>query len=302
MKEDKTKSVAADNTSLGEGIESLALPSEFDGAAYQAAVDFDQILSQGQVAEEAVQAKLMTYRDKLLDHLSGGLVPPPRPWPSSLYIPAGANWVYYWPSPPPDNNRYALDWALTPSPAGYNEASRVDGKILCSQRIRTVDQFAQSEAGLGVFLTPPQTLSVSLQPNVTCSGNHRWHQMIDQPVAGFTKVKTSLILAAWNRIPSATNWVLIHWKQFAVFDEAPQSGSGSGPIWSFDRTFSGEDLATPFTVEAGRINLLGVVARVNVWSTLTDAQGRPLPLIEDGTFRVWGSLGCVVSKIKVIEQ
>jgi hypothetical protein len=302
MKEDKKKSIATDNMSLGEEIESLALPGEFDGAAYQAAVDLDQILSQGQVAEEAVQAKLMTYRDKLLHHLSVGFIPLPRPWPSFLYIPAGANWVDYWPSPPPDKNRYAHDWALTPSPAGYNEASRADGKIFCSQRIRTIDQFAQSEAGLGVFFTPPQTLSVSLQPNVTCSGNHRWHQMIDQSVAGFTRVKTSLFLAGWNRIPSPTNWVLINSKQFAVFDGAPQSGSGSGPIWSYDRTFSGEDLATPFTVEAGRPCLLGVVARVNVWSTLTDAQGRPLPLIEDGTFRVWGSLGCVVSKIKVIEQ
>lgn len=316
MKEDERKSVGADNAMLSEGIESLALPNEFHGTVHQAAVDLDEFLSQGQIAEEAVQVEVMAYREKLLHHLAGGVVPPPRPWPSSLYIPAGADWQNYWFRPPPDNHRYALDWAPPPSPAGFNEASRVEGKIFCTQRIRTIDQFATSQAGLGVFFTPQRTLSVSLQPYVTCSGDYRWFQEIDhcalssspscQPgrpasIAGFTQVTISLTLAAWQRIADPQQWVLIHQNHFTVRD-VQNSGSGHGAISSYDQSFSGQDLATPFHLESARTYLLGVVARVSIRSTLTDTQGRPLPLIENGTFRVWGSIGCVVPKIELIEQ
>jgi hypothetical protein len=58
-------------------------------------------------------------------------------------------------------------------------------------------------------------------------------------------------------------------------------------------------LATPFLVQKARTYLLGVVARVSVFSTLTDDRGRKLPLITGGVFRVWGSLGCFVPKIEV---
>jgi hypothetical protein len=148
-------------------------------------------------------------------------------------------------------------------------------------------------------------MSVSLQPSVTCSGEHRWFQEIPEPqkVAGSTRVKTSLILAAWRRVlPGSTDWLLIGQNQFLVFDGGQQSGKGHTPIWPYNLAFSGRDLATSFNLEAGVQYLLGVVGQVSVWSTLTDEQGRPLPLIENGTFNVWGSLGCAVPRIEVIEQ
>jgi hypothetical protein len=51
---DKDKISRSDNISLCEGVESLALPSEFDGAVYQAAMDLDEVLSKNHVAEGAV--------------------------------------------------------------------------------------------------------------------------------------------------------------------------------------------------------------------------------------------------------
>lgn len=311
MNEAETRSAAA-NDSVREQPESLALPADFDEHGYQAAVELDEMFGRGPVADEVVRASVRTHREKLLHHLSDRITERPPftlAWPSSLYIPAGADWKQFWIVPPPGDHRYALDWAPPPSPAGSNEASRGEGTLYCGQRIRTTDRYVQAEAGLGVLFTPTRTLSVvSLQPQVHCSGEHRWFaefgtEVFSQVrVAGATKVKTSLILAAWQQIPGSVGWDLLHWKQFAVSGNGPNSGLGHGAITPYQRSFSGAELATPFLVEAARTYLLGVVARVSVWSTLTDDRGQPLPLIEDGTFRVWGSLACAVPQIEVVEQ
>src|SRR5918992_1072750 len=53
-----------------EQLESLALPAEFDEAAYQAAVDLDEAYSQGCITDEDLRAKVLTHRHKLLHHLA----------------------------------------------------------------------------------------------------------------------------------------------------------------------------------------------------------------------------------------
>lgn len=311
MNEAESRSAVA-NESLVDEAESLVLPADFDAASYAAAVELDQLHGGQWGSDDPFRAGMMTHRDKVLSHLYDRWRDRPPftlAWPSSLYIPAEADWKPYWIVPPPDDHRYAFDWAPTPSLAGYNEASREQGTLYCIQRIRTIDRYVQAEAGLGVLFTPTRTLSVvSLQPRVNCSGEHRWFAEFGTEgfsqvrVAGSTQVKTSLILAAWQQIPGSTGWDLLHWKQFAVSGNGPTSGSGHAAITPYQRSFSGAELATPFLVEAARTYLLGVVARVSVWSTLTDDRGQPLPLIEDGTFRVWGSLACAVPQIEVVEQ
>lgn len=292
-------------------IDSLVLPGEFDEASLRAASEFDLFFGGDSDAGD-LKARIFNYRDALQEHLLNSTFKGPLirfGWPSSLFIPADADWMSYWVAAPPSENRYALDWAPASPPAGYSQASKDDGTLFCQQRIRTIDHYLKSEAGLGVLFTPTRTLSVvSLQPEVSCSGQHRWFAEFGTPgfaqvrVAGSTRVKASLILAAWHRIPGAGGFDLMHWKEFPVIEVGPDSGVGQQAISSYQRSFTGKQLATPLLVEKNHTYLLGVVARVSVWSTLTDDRGQPLPLIEDGTFRVWGSLSCLVPHIEVIEQ
>jgi hypothetical protein len=304
MKKDDEERAVAGSMIVREGTESLALPGEYDEATYQAAVEFDQLLGQGSGDDESLQAKVLTtYRDKLLHHIGHNIVDKWPPilvgWPSSLYIPAGADWKNYWILPPSDANRYALDW--TP-PGGLSTASRVDGTLFSQLSIRANERYVKSEAGLGVIFTPARTLSVvSLEPQVHCSGQHRWYQMMDEEIEGYTQVKTSLILALWHSIPGSTPWDLIHWKEFTVIKTGPNPGSGFGAVTPYQRSFNGKELATPLLVQRARTYLLGVVARVSVWSTLT-VKGKPLSVHDGRNFRVWGSITCIVPQIRVIEQ
>jgi hypothetical protein len=289
----------------------LKLPADLNESVFRSALELDQVYGKGRHSEEVVQTKVMSHGKKLLDSLSArdlftGIS---IGWPASLYIPGNADWKKYWIMAPPGDHRYALSWTPAPSPAGYNTASHATGNIYCSQRIRTIDKYVQSEAGLGILYTPQHTLSVvSMQPVVNCSGDHRWFSEFGTPgfsqvrTAGSTQIKISLMLAAWQKIPGPAGWDLLHWKQFEVAGNGPSSGSGQGAIAHYDRFFTGKDLATPFLVESARTYLFGVVARVSAWSSLTDDRGRPLPLIEDGTFRVWGSVACMIPQIEIVVQ
>ena len=58
------------DTIASEPLESLALPAEFDEAAYQAAIDLDEAYSQGSITDEDLRAKIVTHRDKLIHYLA----------------------------------------------------------------------------------------------------------------------------------------------------------------------------------------------------------------------------------------
>jgi hypothetical protein len=107
----------------------------------------------------------------------------------------------------------------------------------------------------------------------------------------------SAILAAWQEIPGGWDLLAAHHRE--VQNAGPNSGLGHGGIIPYGLGFTGDYLAKRFLVQKGRTYLLGVVARVSVWSTLTDNRGRKLPLIEDGSFRVWGNVGFYLPKIEV---
>ena len=58
------------DTIASQQLESLALPAEFDEAAYQAAIDLDEAYSQGSITNEDLRAKIVTHRDKLIQYLA----------------------------------------------------------------------------------------------------------------------------------------------------------------------------------------------------------------------------------------
>jgi hypothetical protein len=58
------------DTIPSQQLESLALPAEFNEAAYQAAIDLDEAYSQGSITDEDLRAKIVTHRDKLIYYLT----------------------------------------------------------------------------------------------------------------------------------------------------------------------------------------------------------------------------------------
>jgi hypothetical protein len=278
------------------------LAADIDVDSYAAAVDYDRVLGQTKFSDRTLARKALSYREAALEQIKGTLHNGPPileiGWPSYLYIPSQADHRPYWFVPPPDSNRYQRQWAPPPSPAGFNKASAADGTLHVQQRIRTTDTYVQAEAGLGIFYTPTASLSeITVEADVRCSGEHRWFNELDRLFVGHTTVRASLFVVAWHQIP--TGYDLIGSRRFEVVTAGPNTGLGQSAITPYSRSFSGSQLATPFVVQQGRTYLLGIVARVSVWSTLTDDRGRPLPLIENGTFRVWGSLACAVPTIEV---
>ena len=213
----------------------LELPDEFAEAPYEAELDIDRLFERGDSpSDEGFHARVLAHRDHVFTHLTtlgrqvGISIDDLEPdrlgigWPSWLYIPAQADWRSHWVVPPDDAQRFARDWAPPPSPAGYSEASRDQGRLYCIQRIRTTDRSVKSEAGLGILFSPEHTLSVvSLQPYVDCSGDSRWFQMIDQPVAGATHVKISLFVAGWQQTAGTPGWERIQARRFHVHDVGP---------------------------------------------------------------------------------
>lgn len=278
------------------------LPADEDHSLFQSSVEFDESLTR---PNEDISARVMSHGKNHLDYLTkfGIRDKISIAWPKSLYIPAKADWKDYWVLPAPNENLYSYSWTPAPSPGGFNMASKDDGNLYSFQQLRSIDKFAQTEAGLGVLYVPDKTLSVvSFQPQLKCISETRWYAMYNNLiVAGTTFIKTSLILAVWQSIPGPSAWELVNYRQIEVAHQGPESGSGFAQVMHNQRNFSGKDLATQFLVQSYRTYLFGVVARVSIWSTLTDSNGRPLPLIQDGSFRVWGVLSCVIPQIEIYQ-
>lgn len=279
------------------------LPADADYSLFQSSIEIDESLTR---PNEDFPAKVMSHSKNHLDYLAkiGIRDRISIAWPKSLYIPAKADWKNYWILPAPKENLYSHSWTPAPLPYGYNTASKDDGSLYSFQQLRSVDKFAQTEAGLGVLYVPDKTLSVvSFQPQVNCISETRWYAMYNNLiVAGTTFIKTSLILAVWQSIPGPAAWELINYRQIEVARQGPDSGSGFSQVMHNQKNFTGKDLATQFLVQSYRTYLFGVVARVSIWSTLTDNYGRPLPLIQDGTFRVWGVLSCIIPQIEIYQH
>jgi hypothetical protein len=117
-------------------------------------------------------------------------------------------------------------------------------------------------------------------------------------MAGYTATTTELVLAMWVADEGA--WNLVDSKTILVKDGGAQTGEGMGAIFPYQRSFTGAELATDFTVVMGHEYLFGVVARVNIWSTLTTPSGGPIPEPPDlSNFRIWGTLSCKVPLIEL---
>lgn len=299
-----------DGMELSAGLsQSLAIPDDALDAIEDSAVQVDTMLS---VPDRAHGTRLETV---LAHHRETSLASGARIrkhldldrlsnldityvlWPRSLFIPTDAEWRNFWFTPPPDQNRYGLEWTS----GEPNTASRRDGRCWAYQVLRPNQRKASAYAGVGVFYTPTMSLGVvSLQPQVRCQGTLRWflNTLPELPMAGHVRIRSELQLAIWHVIPGGFD--LVDWRRVNVSERRIDQSHGN-ELAAYSRSFQGSDVATSFLVQGGRRYLLGVVAQVSLSSTLTTNSGEPLPAASVGAdrFRLWADLGATVSQIEV---
>ena len=242
----------------GRELESLALAPDVDETSYEAAAALDDLFAKGRYSAKTFEQKVRKHHTELGARLVDmvGKKPPHLDigWPSWLYIPGDAPYQAHWPVPAPADHRYSHEWAPPTSPAGFSTASRAAGTIYAVQRILSNASYAAAEAGLGVLYTPANTLTeITLEPDVRCSGEHRWYHEFDFPVAGHTFVRMSVILAAWHQIPGG--WDLLSAKRHEVQRSGPHVGLGHGAIMPYTLSLTGDFLKAPFLVQKGRTYL-----------------------------------------------
>jgi hypothetical protein len=292
-----------------EAMESLRLPTTFNEAAYETALEIDTFLKQDERPVTALDTKVAAHREVALSHLltfhGKQAFDDIRffVWPPSLYIPKSANASDYWILPAPDDHRYGLEWT-SPATATANKASRLDGTLSSFSQLdnANANRAQSSESGVGVFYQPPMTLGViDLQPRVDYSGTLRtFLEFFPKLAAGYVEVKAQLLLAAWQQIPGGFD--LLGFKQVEVATSGRRDQSFGPELQPFQSSLDGPSLSAPFVVQRGRTYLLGVVSRISVTSTLTSNTGGPLPPISNTELRVWGSMNCVVPQISVLTK
>ena len=289
-------------------IEKLRLPSELDEDVYKTALDIDDLLARDKRSKDQLDAKLAAHHEKAITHLMtfhGKQIFDLDlfHWPSSLFIPKGANPHDYWFSPAPADQRYGLAWTA-PASATANTASIEDGTLFSFSQLlnEKAGSPQSSEAGVGIFYKPIMSLGViELRPHVDCSGSLRtFLEFFPQLAAGYVEVKAQLLLAAWQQIPGGFD--LLNFKQFEVATSGRRDQTHRAENLTFQNSFAGSNLSAPFVVQSGRTYLLGVVGRISITSTLTTTDGKPLPAISNQELRVWGSMNCVLPQIDVLTQ
>jgi hypothetical protein len=294
-----------------EELVPLDLPGDFNEETYNSALEIDRLIAKGKnISEESFQKKLLSH-DKLLNgSFSINLKDKfSFTWPDSLYIPSSADWKNYWFLPPPADHLFALAWK---SSSGFAVSSKETGSLYSFAQIMTKQSYTYTDAVVGIIYNPVHTYGVvSVQPVIDCAGTDRWYVLINDskipvpPVlspSGFTSAKSSIIIAAWEMIPGPAGWDYLNNRIYPVHDFGPNSGLGEYAPMTYQRSFKKGELAAEFVVEKFKTYLFGIVGRVSVSSSLKDERGKPLPLINDGTFRVWSDLSCRVSEIDVVEK
>lgn len=287
------------------------LPGDFNEEIYNSAIEIDRLVAKGKnFTEKSFQDKLLSH-DKLLKGTFAINIKDKfrLTWPDSLYIPGSADWKNYWFLPPPADHRYALNWK---SSSGFAVSSKESGSLFSFAQIMTNQSYTYTDAAVGIIYNPVHTYGVvSVEPVIDCSGTDRWYVEINgskipiPPVlspTGSTSAKSSIIIAGWQMIPGPTGWDLLDSQEFTVHNFGPNSGLGEYVPMTYQHSFKYGQLAKQFVVEKFKTYLFGIVVRVSVWSTLKDEKGKPLPLINDGTFRVWSDLSCRVSEINLLEK
>ncbi len=296
---------------INEELVPQDLHGDFNEEVYNSAMEIDRLAAKGKIfTEESFQKKLLSHDKLLKGTFSINLKNKFRlAWPDSLYIPSGADWKNYWFLPPPADHLFALAWK---SSSGFAVSSKETGSLYSFAQIMTNQNYTYTDAVVGIIYNPVHTYGVvSVQPVIDCAGTDRWYVLINDskipvpPVlspSGSTSASSSIIIAAWEMIPGPTGWDYLDNKISPVHNFGPNSGLGEYAPMTYQHSFKNGELAAEFVVEKFKTYLFGIVARVSVSSGLKDGRGKPLPLINDGTFRVWSDLSCRVSEINVIEK
>jgi hypothetical protein len=279
---------------------SLHLPDDWDDETYTVAAELDAGIGSPE-GWSHVRDHADRLRDSHLTRFRGWRIvdePWVALWPPSLYIPVDADYRQHWPFPCPDDHRYYHEWTAGPE---VNRASKRDGTVSAfGQLVDPNGRFVKSEAGVGIRYRPDVGLGVvHVRPHFDCQGTLRWAlEMFPTRVAGSVRVTASLVVALWQEIPNGFD--LLDHETTVIADSHWRDQSHGPELRGFAQTFTPPAVSASFLVQRGRTYLVGAVVRIAAWSTLTDTNGRPVPPLEPGQFKLWGQVNGLVRSIRVV--
>lgn len=241
---------------------------------------------------------LTTYRDVIFHERFRGPHIYDFLWPSSWYIPAGADSHAYSTGTAPADHRYQFDWenSRNGQPAG-SAASRDTGQLFAWCNVSDLSPGYTGYAGVAARVTPTASLSyVELGAEIDLQAQTRWWVMPKGPTATLNVTyQGTVYLAAWELDPVSSTWELLRPFASRSIFSFNDYGSGYTPILTTQAAFS--DLHTTVQLQNGRSYAFGVSFEVTMGHTIHDSSGNPYVRQSLDEFKLWCSLQGVVPKL-----
>lgn len=238
------------------------------------------------------------YREALFANYFRPRVPFIDTWPDNVYIPAAADYLTYWSSPPPDDHRYRYRWSNTrDGEHDGSEASERSGQLFSWVNASAMDAGYIGFAGTGVALVPRASLSsVTVRADIELVAESRWWFHPTGPIgfAAFAFRGTAYV-AGWEIDPVTGNWDLLTpfgSRTLFAFDE---SGRGGSPISSQRHAFS--DLTTTLQLRGSHTYAIGVALEAQITFECRDKAGKPYTRKDGDDVRLWAAIAGLVPSI-----
>lgn len=220
-------------------------------------------------------------------------------WPPGLYIPGTADWHNYWVFPPPDSNRYTMQW-LGGNGASANHSSAATGELFAYAAAAPTDTHLRSEASVGFVFQPESTLAVyTITVTPALTGSDRYDVNTTANAGGSVRKWGALDVEAFliNPIDGTTELVTPFGTTF-LFDETFSNLTGT-PINTFSLN---KPVSTQVLLQGGgRRYVIGVTALVQIDNSWTMNNGAPMqPLPPGSTWKMWCSIYGTIASISIV--
>lgn len=255
-------------------------------------------LEQASANRDRTLAGAEKYREALFANYFRPRVPFIDTWPDNVYIPADADYLTYWSSPPPDDHRYRYRWSNSRNGAQDGSvASERTGQLFSWVNASAMDAGYIGFAGTGVALVPRASLSsVTVRAELELVAESRWWFHPSGPIgfAAFAYRGTAYV-AGWEIDPVTGAWDLLTpfgSRTLFAFDE---SGRGGSPISSQRHAFS--DLSTTLQLRGSHTYAIGVALEAQISFECRDTTGKPYTRKDGDDVKLWAAIAGLVPSI-----
>jgi hypothetical protein len=244
---------------------------------------------------QAVTAK---YSEALFTNYFRARAPFIDTWPDDVYIPADADYLNYWSSPPPDDHRYRYRWSNSRNGSqDGSTASERTGQLFSWVNASALDAGYIGFAGTAVAFVPRASLSsVTARADIELVAESRWWFRPAGRIgfAAFAYRGTAYI-AGWEIDPVTGAWDLLTpfgSRTVFAFDE---HGRGGSPISSQRHAFS--DLSTTLQLRGSHTYAIGVALEAQISFECRDKSGKPYVRRDGDDVKLWAAIAGLVPSI-----